>query len=205
MAQQHIRTHRETIILSLTLLLFIVPAMNLSAGNYLETYLDGAVMTICWTATGDDGYSGRASEYDIRYAAYPPIIDTLQWWNQAQRLTNEPSPEWPGIRQCMQLNDLDENLEYYVAMIVGDDAGNWSELSNIASSTLEYYYCADTDGDGRISVQDIIYLKQNIFDGGPPPVLGDGDVNNDGIKNILDIIYMIDHRFLGGPPPICNQ
>src|SRR5215204_909542 len=37
-----------------------------------------------WTATGDDGTTGRAARYDIRYSRYPIAgTDTVGWWNAA--------------------------------------------------------------------------------------------------------------------------
>jgi hypothetical protein len=33
--------------------------------------VDGTVVTVAWTAPGDDGDAGTAAEYDIRYATDP--------------------------------------------------------------------------------------------------------------------------------------
>jgi len=166
-------------------------------------YLDGTTLTVCWTATGDDGRNGKASSYDIRYSQQAPQGDTSGWWNDCLRVSSAPAPDWPGIRQCMTIENIVEGAQYYVAMKVIDESGNQSGLSNIASTIYDYYPCADTDGDGWFSVLDMIYMVQCIFDEGPPPATGTGDVNGDNRVNILDIIYMIDFRFFSGPAPAC--
>ncbi len=161
-------------------------------------------LTFCWTATGDDGLVGIASHYDIRYSINPPGTDTVAWWNSCTRATNEPPPVGAGIRQCMTVANIDNNQNYYAAMKAADEAGNWSGLSNIASTIFDYYYCADVDGDGMFSILDILYLVNFIFKEGPAPIQGDGNVDGNDTTNILDIIYMIKYRFYIGPNPICQ-
>lgn len=184
---------------------FIFICINTSSRAYYNpvTYLDGTSLTVCWTATGDDGQNGKAAHYDIRYSQTAPQSDTLAWWEQCQQATNEPAPAWPGERQCMTIDNIEEGAQYYIALKVYDEAGNASPLSNIASTILEYYACADVDGDGWFSVLDIIYLIQSIYKDGPPPMPETGDINGDGHINILDILNMIDFRFKSGPAPVC--
>jgi hypothetical protein len=53
-----------------------------------------------------------------------------------------------------------------------------------------------------VDSQDIFYLINSLFAGGPPPVCpGSGDVNADGVTNASDIFYLINFIFAGGPPP----
>src|SRR5690349_17139537 len=50
-----------------------------------------------WTAPGDDGSTGRASIYDIRYRTTAVSgTDTTTWWNGATQVTGEPSPSNAG-------------------------------------------------------------------------------------------------------------
>ena len=60
----------------------------------------------------------------------------------------------------------------------------------------------DANGDGEINAEDIIYLINYLFRGGPPPyVMAAGDANGDGEVNAGDIVYLIQYLFHGGPPP----
>ena len=58
----------------------------------------------------------------------------------------------------------------------------------------------DVNGDGTPNVQDVFYLINSIFAGGPAPPCS-GDVNGDGLTNGSDIFYLINFLFAGGPPP----
>jgi hypothetical protein len=50
-------------------------------------------VTLVWTAPGDDGTSGTATEYDIRYLSENLNISN---WSRAYRLSGEPNPGPPG-------------------------------------------------------------------------------------------------------------
>ncbi len=59
--------------------------------------------------------------------------------------------------------------------------------------------CGDANNDNKINLQDIIYLINYIFKGGPLPF--NLDPNNDGKFNLADVIYLVNHIFKGGPEP----
>lgn len=61
----------------------------------------------------------------------------------------------------------------------------------------------DPNGNGQITLPDIIYLTNYVFKGGPAPVPEkcDGDANNDNLVSIADIIYLVNYVFKDGPPP----
>ena len=66
------------------------------------------------------------------------------------------------------------------------------------------YVCGDVNGNKAVNLQDIIYLVNYIFKGGPAPVpLLSGDANNDGKVNLQDIIYLVNYIFKGGLQPKC--
>jgi hypothetical protein len=66
------------------------------------------------------------------------------------------------------------------------------------------YICGDANGDGLVSISDIVYLINYIFKFGPEPeVLKKGDANGDGKTSISDVVYLINYLLKGGPPPIC--
>jgi len=66
------------------------------------------------------------------------------------------------------------------------------------------YICGDANGDLQVSILDIIYLINNKYKSGPPPVPEESaDVNHDHIVNILDIVYLIAYKYKVGPVPAC--
>ncbi|HPS77655.1 MAG TPA: dockerin type I domain-containing protein [Thermoanaerobaculaceae bacterium] len=58
----------------------------------------------------------------------------------------------------------------------------------------------DVNGDGGVNVNDVFYLINSLFAGGPAPVIS-GDVNGDGAVNVNDVFYLINFLFAGGPAP----
>jgi hypothetical protein len=79
-------------------------------------------LTISWTATGDDGAAGTATEYEVRYATFPL---TAQNFSQG-RFAPAPQPALAGRTEQITLVGLASNTQYFVAIIVRDEAGNAS-------------------------------------------------------------------------------
>ena len=92
----------------------------------------GTSITVRWTAPGDDGTSGTAASYDIRYSTSP--ITTLNW-GAATQASGEPLPSAAGTQQTFTIGGLAGSTAYYVAMKTSDEAGNVSGLSNVPSGT----------------------------------------------------------------------
>ncbi len=64
------------------------------------------------------------------------------------------------------------------------------------------FLCGDADGDGTITIGDIVFLIAYIFGGGPPSFpLKASDPDCSGEINIADIVYLISYIFGGGPAP----
>lgn len=91
-----------------------------------------ASIALSWTATGDDGFKGKAHSYDLRYSTQPISEAT---WDQATQAVGEPRPQAPGSMERFTLSGLEPNTTYYIALKVLDNAGNASKLSNLASAT----------------------------------------------------------------------
>ncbi len=67
------------------------------------------------------------------------------------------------------------------------------------------YLCGDCNGDGQISVADVICEINFLFKGGSAPVpYKAGDVNCDGAESVSDVVYKINYLFKGGLP-LCND
>jgi WD40 repeat protein len=86
-----------------------------------------------WTATGDDGYQGRASHYDARYAA--SNLNELSW-DSAHIISNLPTPSAPGQPDSVSILGIGAG-PWEFAIKIGDDAGHWSLLSNVVVAAFD--------------------------------------------------------------------
>ena len=100
---------------------------NLSTSNPTITSID-----IEWTSPGDDGTSGTATTYDIRYSTSPI---TSSNWDYATQSENEPTPLMSGFKQSMTISGLTYSTTYYFAMKTSDEMQNESTISNIVNQT----------------------------------------------------------------------
>ena len=64
----------------------------------------------------------------------------------------------------------------------------------------------DADGSGSVDIDDIVYLIDYIFLGGPAPVEHECCADSDGSMtvDIDDVVYLIAYIFLGGAAPVEN-
>ncbi len=89
-------------------------------------------ITFSWTTPGDDGNSGRATSYDIRYSEN---LITNQNWSSANVAPAIPAPASPGAAQPYVASGLNPGTSYFFAVKTSDEAGNWSPLSNVRESS----------------------------------------------------------------------
>jgi len=67
---------------------------------------------------------------------------------------------------------------------------------------LDCFVRGDFNHVGGVNWDDVIYLRDWFFDGGPQPMpLVSADVDCSGQVDILDLDYLIDYIVRGGPPP----
>ena len=85
---------------------------------------------LSWTAPGDDGSTGTATTYDIRYST--SLITDLNWFSATQA-TGEPAPSVAGSSEAMTVSGLFSDMLYYFALKTSDEAPNESTLSNVPS------------------------------------------------------------------------
>jgi hypothetical protein len=81
-----------------------------------------------WTASGDDGASGTARGYDLRYRA-AEISDAT--WAAASVVEGEPSPHAAGASESFTIGGLVPATSYAFGLQVIDEKGNISPISNI--------------------------------------------------------------------------
>ena len=90
-------------------------------------------ITLTWMAPGDDGSTGTATSYDIRYRTGGSVNDSN--WASATQVTGEPAPAVAGTNQSMVVNNLTAGTTYYFAIKTSDEAPNTSAISNSPSGT----------------------------------------------------------------------
>jgi hypothetical protein len=97
--------------------------------------------------------------------------------------------------------DSSQWLPHTITLTVTDAHG---KTSNASISVLITSH-GDANADGKINVNDVVYLINYLFMSGPPPIpLEAGDVNCDGKIDVKDVVYLINFLFVPGSPPPCD-
>lgn len=97
--------------------------------------------TLSWSAPGDDGNSGQASAYEIRYSGGPINSDNF---SQATLAQNPPPPAPAGTEQSYMVSELASNTRYYFAIRTADEVPNFSPISNVISEVTDESVIPDT-------------------------------------------------------------
>ncbi|MFN8586436.1 MAG: S8 family serine peptidase [Candidatus Eisenbacteria bacterium] len=96
----------------------------------LATVTPGSTtMGLAWTATGDDGGTGRASRYDIRWST-SPITEAN--FGAATAVTG-PTPQVAGSAESFEVPGLAYGTTYFFALKAADEFGNTGPMSNLAT------------------------------------------------------------------------
>jgi hypothetical protein len=104
----------------------------LAAGHTSST------VALTWSAVGDDSLSGTASSYEVRYST---SAITSGNFTAATLASGAPTPHASGSAESMTVGGLPAGTTYFFALIVRDEAGNASALSNVVSAATD---AADT-------------------------------------------------------------
>ena len=117
------------------LLAAVAVGLLLAGAAAAQTPADSA-LTVFWTAPGDDGSTGTAATYDLRYRTTPVAgTDTLSWWTAATRVAGLPSPHIAGTIDSVRVRGLMPVTTYYFILRTSDEVPNVSGYSNIGSLT----------------------------------------------------------------------
>ena len=92
----------------------------------------GSSIQLSWTAPGDDGATGTATTYDVRYST--ATINAGNWASATQA-TGEPSPQIAGSSESFTVTGLSTATTYYFAIKTLDEVPNESAISNVPSGT----------------------------------------------------------------------
>jgi hypothetical protein len=87
---------------------------------------------LTWTAPGDDGATGTATSYDIRYST--SSITSEAEFDAASVVPGSPTPQPGGTSETFTVTSLPSGT-YYFAIKAEDDAGNIGAVSNSPSAT----------------------------------------------------------------------
>ncbi len=88
--------------------------------------------TLTWTAPGDDGTNGTATEYDVRFST---AVITDANFSSATQAANVPVPSTGGTGETFTVTGLTANTTYHFALKTADEVPNVSTLSNVANAT----------------------------------------------------------------------
>ncbi|MGH9869077.1 MAG: S8 family serine peptidase [Candidatus Polarisedimenticolia bacterium] len=91
-------------------------------------------MILSWSATGDDGDTGTATSYQVRYATSP--IDETSF-EGATRATGAPNPGPSGILETMEVGGLTAATTYHFAVRALDEWGNPGPISNVVMAATQ--------------------------------------------------------------------
>jgi hypothetical protein len=89
-------------------------------------------ITLTWAAPGDDGMSGNASGYVIRYSTAGPI--TSANWASATAYAQSWIPAKNGTEEIHVVSGLASGTTYWFAVEAYDKAGNYGAISTISPS-----------------------------------------------------------------------
>ncbi|RLD17438.1 MAG: hypothetical protein DRI36_03780, partial [Caldiserica bacterium] len=111
-------------------------------------------ITLNWTATGNDGYQWKIvdGKYRITYDDNYPVASTVVEWS-----TNTS----PGARESKTITGLTVGVTYWFYIQLADEAGNWSQRSNV-SYAVPYYFAVSTDNLVQIQYEEAIIDGQQV-------------------------------------------
>ncbi len=164
--------------------------------------------------------------YTYRYGAEPPELDSIgaKTITQGENLnfpvtSSDPNGTDPDLI-CIDMPENSTFTDYgdgtgefdfnpalaqvgdHVVLFIASD-GELADSEYVAITVNEFgYICGDANGSGAVDIDDVVFLINYIFGGGPAPdPLAAGDADCSGGIDIDDVVYLINYIFGGGPAP----
>ena len=83
-----------------------------------------------------------------------------------------------------------------------DNADNDTLFKETTSSEYGSILRGDANGDGTVSVEDVVYVANYLFKSGSEPIPWQaGDVNCDDNVTVTDVVYIVNYLWRSGAPP----
>lgn len=106
------------------------PPSDISDLRAVEGGETGEVL-LQWTAPGDDGDTGSAEQYIIRYNTSGLSAAN---WDTSVDVANQVVPGDAGLSESFTVTGLVPEARYYFALMAVDEAENPSQMSNVATA-----------------------------------------------------------------------
>jgi len=135
--------------------------------------------------------------YDYREGFYADDIFPIERYTTVTTLSSSIPDTFYNIS--------DHNQGSFFFQVRGKDAQNqWGAWSNVQKAVvIQGFMRGDANGDNLITVSDVVFLINYLYQGGTAPdPYASGDANDDGIVNLGDLVYLINYLFKGGPSPV---
>ncbi|UCG68600.1 MAG: right-handed parallel beta-helix repeat-containing protein [Thermoplasmata archaeon] len=140
-------------------------------------------ITLTWTAPGDDGDSGVASGYIVKYSSLGPITNSN--WISATTYDQSWTPLSANETETYNISGLNPDTVYWFAIKAYDEANNYAYISNSPSFTTDTIPAALQNlnaitGDGCVNLTWEVPLDDggspiigyNIYRNGTPGIFG---------------------------------
>ncbi len=136
---------------------------------------------------------GAATDYDLSVQVVSATTDAAFY--------HADIPITPNTSHTIHFDWRASNDSVHIDV---DSARNGSIESTIiiADQPTPVFRCGDANGNGGVSISDVVFLINYIFSGGaaPNPVRA-GDANCSGAVTISDAVFLINYIFSGGASP----
>lgn len=115
-------------------------------------------ITLSWTAPGNDGITGKASQYDIRYSSTTTDCSSFNF-DSATKVEKIPSPLDSEETEILEVFGLNPGTKYCFGLKAADEAPNWSGLSNIAQGTTA---SGLTVNPGDVVINELMWMGSSV-------------------------------------------
>jgi Zn-dependent metalloprotease len=134
----------------------------------------------------------------LSFTFYPQITDP----DDADHTIDYPQiPSWCTVEGDTVVGTVPQAFSTDVLTVVVADYCSTDTMTFSITS----YVCGDANRASGIDIDDIVYLIDYVFGGGPvPEPLEGSDVNCSGNVDIDDIVYLVMYVFTGGPSPCAS-
>ena len=148
--------------------------------------MTGSSIQLSWTAPGDDGATGTATTYDVRYST-STINDGN--WAAATQTTGEPAPQVASSAETFTVTGLATTDKVVFNPVAPGNASSATQVRVSATNTLAVTYCNPTSGALTPAAGETLATE---------PVAGDFSVTGVSVAGVLEISDGVFRLFLDG-------